>query len=301
MSELRLATRRSPLALAQASSVQRRLAERGVTSTLVPLETRGDRSVEVSLEELGAQGVFAVEVQRAVLNGDADVAIHSAKDLPSTTPDGLTLTCVPERLDAADVLIGRSLAGLGPGATVATGSPRRRALLLERRPDLRVIGLRGNMATRFAAVNQSDVDAVVVAAAALERLDEQGLIAERLDTQWFVPQVGQGALALEVRDGDSATIELLAPLNQGDAMTSLVAERAFLNELGAGCSVPCGAYATVSGDTITLRGVMLSVDGARSVRATHRGDDPRALGRALALELRDEKGGGALAGWQRTT
>jgi len=170
MSELRLATRRSPLALVQASSVQRRLSEFGVTCVLVPLETRGDHHAQVSLDQLGAQGVFAVEVQLAVLNGDADVAIHSAKDLPSTTPDGLSLTCVPERLDAADVLIGRSLAGLGPGATVATGSPRRRALLLERRPDLRVVGLRGNMATRFAAAGQSDVDAVVVAAAALERL-----------------------------------------------------------------------------------------------------------------------------------
>ena len=112
------------------------------------------------------------------------------------------MTCVPQRLDAADVLIGRSLAGLGPGATVATGSPRRRALLLERRPDLRVVGLRGNMATRFAAASQSDVDAVVVAAAALDRLGENDLIAERLDPEWFVPQVGQGALALEVRDGD---------------------------------------------------------------------------------------------------
>lgn len=300
MSELRIATRRSPLALVQASLVQRRLAELGVTSVLVPLETEGDRSGDVSLDELGAQGVFAVEVQRAVLNGDADVAIHSAKDLPSTTPDGLTLTCVPERLDAADVLIGRSLAGLGPGATVATGSPRRRALLLERRPDLRVVGLRGNMAKRIAAANDSDVDAVVVAAAALERLGEKDLIAERLDTEWFVPQVGQGALALEVRDSDDTTTNLLAPLNQRDAMAALVAERAFLSELGAGCSVPCGAYATVSGDTITLRGVMLSVDGTRSVRDVLDGDNALALGRALALELRDEKGGGALAGWQRS-
>jgi hydroxymethylbilane synthase len=301
MSELRLATRRSPLALVQASLVQRRLGELGVASVLVPLETHGDRSADVALVELGAQGVFAVEIQRAVLDGDADVAIHSAKDLPSTTPAGLVLTCVPERLDAADVLIGRSLAGLGPGATVATGSPRRRALLLERRPDLRVVGLRGNMATRFAAVNRSDVDAVVVAAAALDRLEQNELIAERLDTEWFVPQVGQGALALEVRSDDATTTELLAPLNQSDAMKALVAERSFLQELGAGCSVPCGAYATVSGATITVRGVMVSVDGTRSVRDSIEGDDPSALGRALALELRDLKGGVALAGWSRPT
>lgn len=300
MSELRLATRRSPLALIQAELVQRQLLERGVTSVLVPLETRGDREVEVSLDQLGAQGVFAVEVQRAVMEDDADVAIHSAKDLPSSTPEGLTLTCVPQRLDAADVLIGRSLAGLGPGATVATGSPRRRALLLERRPDLRVVGLRGNMATRLAAANQSGIDAVVVAAAALERLGENDLVAERLDTEWFIPQVGQGALALEVRDDDDTTIATLASLNQRDAMTALMAERAFLNELGAGCLVPCGAYATVSDGAVTLRGVMLSVDGSRSVRGVVEGGDPLALGRGLAHELRDEQGGGALAGWQRT-
>jgi hydroxymethylbilane synthase len=299
MSELRLATRRSPLALAQATLVQRRLNDNGVASVLVPLETRGDREVDVSLDQLGGQGVFAVEVQRAVLSGDADVAIHSAKDLPSATPNGLRLTCVPERLDAADVLIGRSLAGLGPGATVATGSPRRRALLLERRPDLRVVGLRGNMATRFAAASQSDIDAVVVAAAALERLGETALIAERLDPSWFVPQVGQGALALEVRDNDDVTQGVLAPLNVHDAMTALVAERAFLAELGAGCTVPCGAHAVIDDDVIVLSGVMLSVDGAQSVRATLHGTDPEALGRDLALELREVRGGGLLAGWQR--
>jgi hydroxymethylbilane synthase len=301
MSELRLATRRSPLALVQASLVQRRLSESGVASVLVALETRGDRQVDVSLDQIGALGVFAVEVQRAVLNGDADVAIHSAKDLPSTTPEGLSLTCVPPRLDPADVLIGRSLAGLGPGATVATGSPRRRALLLERRPDLRVLGLRGNMATRFAVAGHGGVDAVVVAAAALERLGEGDLAAERLDTEWFVPQVGQGALALEVRDDDDVTAALLAPLNLRDAMTALLAERAFLAELGAGCAVPCGAYANLSGNTIALSGVMVSVDGSRSVRAVLNGDDADSLGRSLARHLRDEMGGAGLAGWQRTT
>jgi hydroxymethylbilane synthase len=301
MSELRLATRRSPLALAQASLVQRRLSDIGVASVLVPLETRGDREVDVSLDELGGQGVFAVEVQRAVLQGDADVAVHSAKDLPSSTPLGLTLTCVPERVDPADVLIGRSLAGLGPGATVATGSPRRRALLLERRPDLRIVGLRGNMATRFAAAGRSDTDAVVVAAAALERLGENQLIAERLDPEWFVPQVGQGALALEIRSDDDVTAGWLAPLNERAAMTALVAERSFLAELGAGCTVPCGAFARVVDDSIVLSGVMLSVDGTASVRATLFGDDAVALGRAVALELRDVRGGGALAGWRRTS
>jgi hydroxymethylbilane synthase len=299
MSSLRLATRRSPLALIQASYVQQRLMTLGVTSELVHIETSGDLRRDVSLEAIGGQGVFAVEIQSAVLRGEADVAVHSAKDLPSTTPNGLALSCVPQRLDAADVLVGRSLAGLGPGATVATGSPRRRALLLERRPDLRVVGLRGNMATRFAKAGHDGVDAVVAAAAALERLGQGDLVSERLDPAWFVPQVGQGALALEVREDDDATSTLLAPLNDDAAFVSLAAERSFLRELGAGCSVPAGAYATVDGDEVNVSGVMLSVDGSHSVRAAVSGRDAAALGRQLALVLRDERGGGDLAGWVR--
>jgi len=299
MSALRLATRRSPLALIQATYVQQRLTSLGVTCELVHIETQGDIRRDVALDELGGQGVFAVEIQTAVLHGAADVAVHSAKDLPSTTPDGLTLSCVPQRLDAADVLIGRSLAGLGPGATVATGSPRRRALLLERRPDLRVVGLRGNMATRLAKAGHDGVDAVVAAAAALERLGQGELVSERLATEWFIPQVGQGSIALEVRDDDDATTTLLSALNDGAAFTSLAAERSFLRELGAGCSVPAGAYATVAGVTISVSGVMLSVDGSRSVRAVVSGTDAVALGRELAIELRDHKGGDDLAGWDR--
>jgi hydroxymethylbilane synthase len=299
MSVLRLATRRSPLALLQATYVQERLETLGVRCELVHIETQGDLRRDVSLEQLGGQGVFAVEIQTAVLQGAADVAVHSAKDLPSTTPDGLTLACVPQRLDAADVLIGRSLAGLGPGATVATGSPRRRALLLERRPDLRVVGLRGNMATRFAKVGHDGVDAVVAAAAALERLGQSELVSERLGPDWFVPQVGQGSIALEVRSGDNATTSLLDAINDSSAFTSLVAERSFLRELGAGCSVPAGAYATLGGARIIISGVMLSADGSRSVRADVTGTDADAVGRQLAIDLRDHQGGGELAGWDR--
>src|SRR5271168_4163992 len=207
---LRLATRRSPLALIQSRYVQQRLAELGVESELVLVETRGDREQDVELATLGGQGVFAVEIQRALLRNEADVAVHSAKDLPSTTPEGLRLVSVPQRLDPADVLVGRSLAGLGPGATVATGSPRRRALLLERRPDLTIVPLRGNMATRLGVARTNGVDAVVAAAAALERMAVSHLVSERLDPAWFVPQVGQGALALEARSDDDDTCSTLA-------------------------------------------------------------------------------------------
>jgi hydroxymethylbilane synthase len=299
MSVLRLATRRSPLALIQAEFVRDHLRAFGITSELVRIDTSGDAQPDASLATLGGQGVFALEIQRAVLQGEADVAVHSAKDLPSLTPPGLVIASVPERRDPADVLVGRSLAGLGPGATVATGSPRRRALLLERRPDLRIVELRGNMATRLARPGKDGVDAVVTAAAALDRLGENDLIAERLDTEWFVPQVGQGALALETRVDDDATIATLAKITDADAMEAVTAERAFLAELGAGCSIPAGAYATLANGIISLRGVMLAGDGSRSVRGSVSGRDPAVLGRQLAVQLRDREGGAELPGWER--
>ena len=298
MNTLRLATRRSPLAQLQARFVRDRLAALGVASELVLVQTRGDTVGEAPLSTLGGQGVFAVEVQRAVLTGEADVAVHSAKDLPSTTPEGLRLTCVPERRDPVDVLVGRSLAGLAPGATVATGSPRRRALLLERRPDLHIVELRGNMTRRLATPGTDGVEAVVAAAAALERLDMSSLVAQRLDPQWFTPQVGQGALALEVRDDDEATTRALAELNDPAAFDALAAERAFLRELGAGCTVPAGAYATWHEGRLTMSGVMIAIDGSASVRGSVSDDEPVALGGRLARALRDDMGGASLPGWR---
>jgi len=295
---LRLATRRSPLAIIQARYVQGRLADKGVESELVLMETKGDRESGADLATMGGEGLFAVEIQYALLNGEADVAVHSAKDLPSSTPEGLALVSVPERRDAADVLVGRSLAGLGPGATVATGSPRRRALLLERRPDIRVIGLRGNMTKRLETAGKNGVDAIVAAMAAIERLEGIELVSERLDLSWFVPQVGQGALGLEARVDDDDVREILRSINDEAAFKAVVAERAFLEELGAGCSIPAGANADVDGETVTLRGVMIAPDGSKSVRAELVGTDPHQVGSDLARLLRDDMGGGALLGWE---
>ena len=298
MTQLRLATRRSPLALAQAEGVRRTLLERGVEAELVALETYGDREPTAPLSEIAGKGIFAVEIQGAVIEGRADVAVHSAKDLPSETPTGLRLASVPERRDPADVLVGRSMAGLGPGATVATGSPRRRALLLDRRPDLNVIELRGNMATRLAVADRHDVDAVVAAAAALARLDLTQLIAERLDPNWFIPQIGQGALALEVRDDDAEVIALVESISHPASFIAVRAERAFLRELGAGCSIPAAAHASVANGVISLRALMAAVDGSRVLRGEMTGHDPAELGRAMAQFLRDESGGSELAGWR---
>ncbi|MBU6232889.1 MAG: hydroxymethylbilane synthase [Acidobacteria bacterium] len=291
---LRLATRRSPLAVAQATLVQEMCRREGYDAELVLIETHGDRQNDVALSDIAGQGVFAVEVQRAVLDGRADIAVHSAKDLPSETPMGLVLAAVPERRDPADVLVGRSLAGLGPGATVATGSPRRRALLAERRPDLTFVELRGNMATRLSAVERSGIDAVVAAAAALERLGWSDRVAERLDPEWCTPQVGQGALALEVRDDDDTMLELMQRLNNADEFLCVTGERAFLAELGAGCAVPAAAFATYDGSVVTLRGVMAAPDGTRVVRTTMTGERPEELGRTVARMIRDDLGGGEL-------
>ena len=292
---LRLATRRSPLAMAQASLVQEKCRELGIDTEIVAVETDGDRRLDVPLTEIAGQGVFAAEVQLAVLDGRADVAVHSAKDLPSVTPPELELTCVPERRDVADVLVGRSLAGLGPGATVATGSPRRRALLADRRPDLNFVELRGNMAKRLAAVENANIDAVVAAAAALERLGWTDRIAERLDPEWCTPQVGQGALALEIRRDDKGVRELLRPLNREPDFLCVMAERAFLAELGAGCAIPAAAYGTFHDNEITLRGTMASADGMKVVRTVQSGSDAASLGRRVAQFVRDELGGGELS------
>ena len=294
MSTLRLATRRSPLALTQATEVARRLNDAGISTEIVEVVTTGDVRTDVPLATIAGQGVFAAEVQLAVLEGRADVAVHSAKDLPSITPAGLVIASVPERRDPADVLVGRALAGLGPGATIATGSPRRRAILAERRPDLNFVELRGNMAARLDAASQPGIDAVIAAAAALDRLGWNDRIAERLDPEWFTPQVGQGALALESRLDDVSTRELLATINDEQAALRLTCERAFLAELGAGCSIPAAAYATLDGSLITLRGVMADAEGYRVVRHSAQGTDAEALGRDVARFVRDELGGGSL-------
>jgi len=302
VSTLRLATRNSPLALTQAHFTADVLRERaGVDIEIIEVETTGDRRTDVSLASVGGQGVFAVEIQDAVLRGAADVAVHSAKDLPSTTPEGLILAAVPERRDPRDVIVGRALAGLGPGATVATGSPRRRALLLERRPDLHVVELRGNMARRVAAAGHDGVDAVVAAAAALERLGWLDRAAEFLDPTWFIPQVGQGALALECRSDDVATRDALAAIDNSLAHDAIAAERAFLRELGAGCSIPAAAHVTVIEGLWQARGMMASFDGGRVVRAElTRGDESLVdFGARLARHLRDDLGGAELEGWSR--
>lgn len=283
---VRLATRGSPLALAQATLVADllRSAHEEIDCELVVVETGGDRDQTRPLSVLGGRGIFVKEVQAAVLDGRADLAVHSAKDLPSISPDGLCLCCVPERRDPADGLVGRSLAGLGPGATVATGSPRRRALLLDLRPDLHLVELRGNMERRIAQAGADGVDAVVVAMAALERLGRSEVVVERLDPEVFTPQVAQGAIGLEARSGDAATRALLDVIDDRPARQCVEGERAFLVGIGAGCTVPAGAWCTQADGEFTLRAVMALEEG-RPERIRLVGADPVSLGDHAAQVL----------------
>lgn len=240
---LRLATRSSAQATAQTSAVADalRAAHPGLEVTLVFVETLGDQLADVPLHTIGGQGVFVKEVQRAVLTGHADAAVHSAKDLPSTAADGLSLAAFISRRDARDVLVGRTLAELGHGATVATGSVRRRAQLAAARPDLRFGELRGNIQTRLGKI--PDGGAIVMAAAALAILEMTDRIAEVLDPDEFVPAPGQGCVAIECRVGDEVTAQLLAGIDHAATRHAVEAERAFLAELGTGCSLPVGAHA----------------------------------------------------------
>jgi hydroxymethylbilane synthase len=256
-------------------------AHPGLLAVLVEVDTAGDRDRETPLHELGGQGIFVKEVQAAVLDGRADAAVHSAKDLRSAATPGLDIVAVPPRGDARDGLVGSTLDALAAGATVGTGSVRRRAQLAAIRPDLRFAELRGNMHTRLERA--AELDAIVVAVAALERLDLAQRLSDRLDPAVVVPQVGQGALAVESRSDDDATAALLSAVDDPSSHTALTAERAWLAELGSGCDLPVGAHATVdAGGTILLAGLIATLDGRVVLRDHADGDDPVAVGRELA-------------------
>lgn len=309
LTKLRIATRSSPLALWQAEHVAEclRSVHPDLEVVLVTTETFGDRRQDLSIPELGGKGVFSKEIQQLVLADEADLAVHSAKDLQAVTPDGLTIAAFCERGDARDALVGSGIDALLPGATVATGSNRRSALLRDRRPDLRVIGLRGNIATRLAKLDAAGDDrpnAIVLAATALDRLGLELDAVERLEADWFVPQVGQGALAVEVRSDDPGLVELVGAVDHRPTSLAVRAERSFLAELGGDCDLPAGAYAelvepvgtaTSTRDGVTedgveaqirISGVLAQPDGSSLQRAEEVGPPAHDPGRSLARTLR---------------
>jgi hydroxymethylbilane synthase len=281
---IRVATRASPLARWQAERVGARI---GSDVEYVLVTTSGDRDQTSDLHAIGGVGVFTKEVQQTVLDGRADVAVHSAKDLPPVTPAGLSLAAIPERGDVRDALVGCRLTELPTGARIGTGSVRRRAQLAAARPDLTFGPLRGNIQTRLRKRAEMGYDAVVVAYAALERLGLGGEATDVLEPEVLLPQVGQGALAVECRADDWQTAARLRAIDDPAARRTVDAERAFLAELGGGCNLPCGALATLAaGGTVILDALLASLDGHVLVRTCVEGDDPGAVGRRASDELR---------------
>jgi hydroxymethylbilane synthase len=292
MLPLRIGTRGSRLALWQAHHVADRLrplaAPRPVV--LVEIQTAGDQVRDVPLAQLGGEGVFTKEIQRALLDGSVDVAVHSLKDLPTVPVEGLILAAVPPRGPTGDVLVSErhpSFAALPGSAIVATSSLRRRAQILYRRPDLRVVSVRGNVETRLRKLTEQGLDALVLAQAGLERLGLQTVMTEILDPAWMLPAVGQGALGLECRTEDLPTRTLLSQVDDAATHAAVLAERALLRALGGGCQVPIGAAAVVTADTLSLRGVVLDPDGRRGIegRIDGRADHAEEVGQSLAQQL----------------
>lgn len=307
MASLRAATRGSALARWQTDHVAALLADATTSRAAadrvdveaVIVETTADRRLDIPIWEMGGKGVFVKEVQAAVLDGRARIAVHSGKDLPSEAHPDLVIAAVPRRADPRDALVGSTFDGLAPGAVVATGSVRRRAQLAWLRPDLTFTGLRGNIATRLDKI--PDGGAVVMAAAALERLgllDElegRGVAHEVLDPAIMLPQVAQGALAIECRADDDEARRWLAAIDDADAHAAFDGERAFLERLGGDCDLPAGAHVSRRHDgTFEIEALLASLDGHVVMRHRVPGPDPVAIGREAARFLLEDAGGSAL-------
>jgi hydroxymethylbilane synthase len=298
---IRVGTRGSALALIQANEVAGALRARGAAVEIVPMRTEGDRLDGTPLALMGGKGLFVREIEEALLASRIDVAVHSLKDLPAELPPGLCLAAMPPRADPRDVLVTREggrLSELAPGAVVGTSSPRRRALVLAARPDLRVEPLRGNVDTRLRKLASGGCDAVILAAAGLARLGVWPDGARAFGAEDFVPAIGQGIIAAEARRDDGPTLAALRPLDDAATRACAEAERAVLARLGASCNSPLAAHAILAGggEILRVRGLVASDDGSAILRAVREGPVARAaaLGRELAEALL-ERGAAAVA------
>jgi hydroxymethylbilane synthase len=296
---LRIGTRGSPLALWQARTVRERLAAAvgcdAETIELRIIKTSGDTIVDRPLAEEGGKGLFTKEIEEALLRGDIDLAVHSAKDVPTFLPPGLMIAACLEREDPRDVFIGaraRSIKALPRGAKVGTASLRRQAIVKRMRPDLEVAPLRGNVETRLRKLDTGDADAIILALAGLRRLGLEARATAIMSIEEFLPAAGQGAIAIETREDDTATRTVLAKVDHADTSTALACERAFLAALDGSCKTPIGGHAIVEGETVQFRGLIVRPDGseAHDTTAMGRRSDAAAIGAECGHQLRKRAG-----------
>lgn len=289
---LRIATRSSPLAIWQAEYVQQRLESlhSGLRVELLRIKTQGDKILDTPLAKIGGKGLFVKELEEAMLDGRADIAVHSMKDVPMVLPEGLVLPVICEREDPRDAFVSshiEAIEQLPQGACVGTSSLRRQAQLKAARPDLEIKSLRGNVQTRLGKLDAGEYDAIILAAAGLKRLGMDARIRQAVPVELSLPAVGQGAVGIECRADDARTHALLAPLNDADTWDRVSAERAMNHRLEGGCQVPIAGYAELEGDTLWLRGLVADENGEKVIRAQARGARAEAekLGVAVADAL----------------
>lgn len=280
-----IGSRGSALALWQARHIAAALASLGVETRLEIIKTTGDRITDVPLATVGGKGLFTKEIEEALLDGSIDLAVHSLKDVPTALPKGLTLAAFPEREDPRDAWIGPPFEEMKPGDKVGTSSLRRAAQLRALGRGLVIENLRGNVDTRLRKLDEGQYDAIVLAAAGLQRLGWQDRIRELLDPAVMCPAVGQGALAIETRDDGGAGHEIAAQLDHAATRKAVTAERSLLATLEGGCQVPIGAYARLEDSAIHLRAIVASPDGSHVVRDSVTGEEPVTLGHALGERL----------------
>lgn len=291
--KLVIATRRSRLAMWQAEHIKEKLdaLHKGLQVELLPLSTRGDELLDRRLDDAGGKGLFVKELETALAEARADLAVHSMKDVPAELPPGFSIAAIPAREDPRDVLVSKrfaSLAEMPAGGTIGTSSLRRSAQIVERYPALDIRLLRGNVDTRLAKLDRGDYDAIVLAVAGLKRLGLEARATARLSADEMLPAPGQGALGIECLAAREEVVALLAPLADGSTTACVLAERAVSRALGGNCSLPLAAFAQANMDNMRLRALVASADGRRVVRCELEGDiaDPLALGERAAQELR---------------
>ena len=291
-STLRIATRKSPLALWQAEHVKARLMEahKGLEVELITFTTKGDKILDTPLAKIGGKGLFVKELETAILEGKADIAAHSIKDIPMEFPKGLFLATILEREEPCDAFVSNnfsSIQSLPENSVVGTCSLRRRSQLLSKRPDLKIKDLRGNVNSRLEKLDNGDYDAIILACAGLIRLDMEKRIKQRISSSWILPAVGQGAVGLEAREGDEEVLSLISVLKHDDTTDRIIAERALNKKLEGGCQVPIASYAMLDGDTLHLQALVGEPDGSKIVLGDisgHRSDGEQ-LGEKLAEDL----------------